>query len=106
MLRRSGSGQDTCEVSGGILLKKRIRPTTRNTNSLMIYRRCDEAGKKDIAVAGLYPDFLSQKEQTITDIMGAILKQVCRGGVQGYLREELKGGNGCLVVEGCSIRVV
>ena len=46
------------------------------------------------------------KQQTIADIMGAILKrQVCRGGVPDYLREELKGVNGCLVVEGCNIRV-
>ena len=54
----------------------------------MIDSLCDQAGKEDIAAVGLYFDFLAQQEQTITNIMGAILKQlVGRGGIPDYLRE-------------------
>ena len=54
----------------------------------MIDSLCDQAGKEDIAVVGLYCDFLTQQEQTTTNIMGAILKQlVGRGGIPDYLRE-------------------
>ena len=53
----------------------------------------DQAGKDNAAVAGLYCDFLLQKEQTITNVMGAILKQlVGRGGIPNYLREAFQKG--------------
>ena len=42
----------------------------------MIDSLCDQAKKEVIAVAGLYYDFLAQREQTITNVMGAILKQL------------------------------
>jgi len=93
LLREPGSGQDISEVSGEILWKGRIPLTVRNTSSLVIDSLCDQAGKEDIAVAGLYCDFLSQQEQTITNIMGAILKQlVSRGGITDYLREAFQKG--------------
>ena len=44
----------------------------------MIDRLCDQAGGKDIAVVGLYCDFLSQQEQSTTNMLGAILKQLSR----------------------------
>jgi len=67
--------------------------TTRNTSSLVIDSLCDQAGKDNAAVAGLYCDFLLQKEQTITNVMGAILKQlVGRGGIPNYLREAFQKG--------------
>jgi len=54
---------------------------------------CDQAGKQDIAVAGLYCDFLSQHDQTIANIMGAILKQlVRRGGIPDHVRKAFKTG--------------
>ena len=54
----------------------------------MIDSLCDRAAEEDIAVAGLYCDFLAQQEQTVTNIMGAILKQlVGRGDVQEDLRK-------------------
>ena len=54
----------------------------------MIDSLCDRAGKEDIAVAGLYCDFLSQQDQTVSNIMGAVLKQlVGRGDIPSYLRE-------------------
>jgi len=48
---------------------------------------CDESGEEGIAVAGFYCDFRDQQEQTTTNIMGAILKQlVTRGGVLGHVQ--------------------
>ena len=88
MLRESGSGQDISEVRGGILWKKRTLLTDRKTSSLVIDNLCDRAGEEDIAVAGLYCDFLSQQEQTINNIIRAVLKQlVGRGDTPSYLRE-------------------
>ena len=59
----------------------------------MIDSLCDQAGKSGIAVVGMYCDFLAQQEQTTTNIMGAILKQlVGRGGVPDYLREAFQKG--------------
>ena len=54
----------------------------------MIDSLCDQGGEENIAVAAFYCDFLSQQEQTINNIVGAILKQlVSRGGVTKGLRE-------------------
>ena len=59
----------------------------------MIDSLCDRAQEDNIAVAGLYCDFLSQQEQTTTNIMGAILKQlVSRGGIPDHLREAFQKG--------------
>ena len=67
--------------------------TVRNTSSLVIDSLCDWAEEENIAVAGLYCDFLAQQEQTITNIMGAILKQlVGREGIPKYLQEAFKKG--------------
>ena len=54
MLRESGSGQDTSEVGGWILLKKRLLLTAGHSSSLVIDRLCDEAGKEGLAVAWSY----------------------------------------------------
>ena len=45
----------------------------------MIDRLCDEAGEESLAVAWLYIDYLSQEEQTVTNILGAILKRLVGG---------------------------
>jgi len=67
--------------------------TARNTSSLVIDSLCDQAGDGDIAVAGLYCDFLTQQEQTITNIMGVILKQlVGRGDIPKDVREAFQKG--------------
>ena len=67
--------------------------TARNTSSLVIDNLCDEAKKEDIAVACLYYDFLAQKEQTITNMMGAILKQlVGKGGIPENVRKAFEEG--------------
>jgi len=49
---------------------------------------CDRAEEENIAIAGLYCDFLARQEQTTINIMGAILKQlVGRGDVPKDVRE-------------------
>jgi len=77
-----------------------------NPSSLVIDKLCDQAGDGDIAVAGFYCDFLTQQEQTVTNMIGAILKQVAgRGGIPKDIRKAfLKakrefGGRGPLLAE-------
>jgi len=54
---------------------------------------CDQARKEDITVVCLYCDFLAQREQTITSMVGTILGQlVGRGDIPIYLREEFQEG--------------
>ena len=72
----------------------------------MIDSLCDKAKKEYIAVAVFYCDFLSQQEQSITNIMGAILRQlVAKGGVPDYLRKAFQeaqteiGGRGLRLAE-------
>ena len=50
--------------------------TARYTSSLVIDRLCDQAMDEDIAVAYLYCDYLAHQEQTTTNMMGAVLKQL------------------------------
>ena len=45
----------------------------------MIDRLCDEAGEEGPVVAWLYIDYLAQEEQTVTNMMGAILKRLIGG---------------------------
>jgi len=93
LLRESRSRQDIPVVSRNILWKKWILLTARNTSSLVIDSLCDQAETEDIAVAGLYCDFLSQQEQTIANVMGAIMKQLGgRVGIPDYLREAFQKG--------------
>ena len=63
----------------------------------------DHSRKENIAVTGFYYDFLAQQEHTITNVMGAILKQLVgrgRGGSPNGLREAFQqakdefGGSG------------
>jgi len=72
----------------------------------VIDRLCDQAGGEDIAVTGLYCDFLAQQEQTTTNMIGAILKQlVGRGDIPKEVREAFQkakkefGGRGLLLAE-------
>ena len=48
----------------------------KNTSSLVVDRLCDQPSDVPVAVTCLYYDFLVQNEQSITDTMGAILKQL------------------------------
>jgi len=72
----------------------------------VIDRLCDHAGDEDVAVTGLYCDFLAQQEQTVTNMIGAILKQlVGRGDIPKEVREAFQkakkefGGRGLLLAE-------
>ena len=57
----------------------------------MIDYLCDEADKGDIAIAMFYCDFHGQQEQTTTNIMGAILRQlVARGEMLEYVQSAFK----------------
>jgi len=67
---------------------------------------CDQGWEENIAVAAFYCDFLSQQEQTINNIVGAILKQlVGRGEIAEGLREAFQkakkelGGRGPRLVD-------
>ena len=93
MLRESGSWQNIWEVPGGILSAKGIWLTAGNTSSLVIDSLCDQAEKEDIAVACLYYDFLAQQEQTVINVMGAVLKQLIgRCDILNYLRKAFQDG--------------
>ena len=76
MFRESGSGQDLSEVSGRILSKKQISQTARNTSSLVIDSIRDRASSEDLAVGWLYCDHESKNQQTVTDMIGAILRSL------------------------------
>ena len=72
----------------------------------MIDSLCDRAEEENIAVAGLYCDFLSHQEQTIPNIIGAILKQLAgRGDIPDCVREAFQkakkelGGRGPRLAE-------
>jgi len=54
----------------------------------MIDNLHDQARGGEIAVVGIYCDFLAQQEQSTTNILGAILKQLTnRGGIPEHIRE-------------------
>ena len=60
----------------------------------MIDKLCDQIKRGDIVVACLYYDFLDQQEQTITNVVGAILKQLVsrKDDIPNYLREAFQQG--------------
>ena len=71
----------------------RISLTARHTSSLVIDSLYDQAREGDIAVAGLYCDFLLQQEQTTINMMGAISKElVRRGGIPAHVRKAFRVG--------------
>ena len=47
-----------------------------NISSLVVDHLCDEPGEETIVAAGFYCDYRDQHDQTTTNIMGAILKQL------------------------------
>jgi len=50
-----------------------------DASSLVVDRLCDWAGGRDAAVACFYFDFAAQKEQSPTNILSSLLKQVVGG---------------------------
>ena len=53
--------------------------TSRDFSSLVIDSLCDQARGRDATVACFYFDFATQKEQTTTNVLGALLKQLVCG---------------------------
>ena len=60
-------------------------------SSLVIDSLCDQAEGKEVAVVGLYYDFHAQQEQSTTNILGAILKQLAnRGEIPEHTRKAFR----------------
>ena len=74
-----------------------ISLTTRNTSSLVIDTLHEQVNKENIAVVILYCDYQEQHQQTTTNMIGSILKQlVAKGRIPGPVRERLiKAKNEC-----------
>jgi len=48
--------------------------TSRDVSSLVVDSLCDQAKERNLAVSCFYFDFASQKEQSPTSMLGALLK--------------------------------
>jgi len=53
--------------------------TSYDVSSSVIDSLCDQAGRRNVSVACFYFDFAARDEQSPTNAMGALLKQVVRG---------------------------
>ena len=53
--------------------------TCSDTSSLVVDKLCDTAGERNIAVSCCYIDFAAREEQTPTNILGSLLKQIIGG---------------------------
>ena len=70
---------------------KKLSLTASNISSLVIDDLCDGPCEEEIAIAMFYCDFRDRQEQTTTNIMGAILKQlVAIGGVLEGVQKAFK----------------
>jgi len=62
---------------------------------------CDQAQGEDVAIAGVYCNFLAQGEQSAINLLGAILKQlITRGGISEHMREAFQKAK--KLFSGCS----
>jgi len=61
--------------------------TGRDVSSLVVDRLCDQARGQNMAVACFYFDFAVQKEQSATNVLGSLLKQIVSG--MGAIPEEI-----------------
>jgi len=66
--------------------------TAENSSSLVIDRLCDQAREEDIAIAWLYCDYNVQQEQTVVNIMGAILKRLVGREIPEGIRKAFREG--------------
>jgi len=67
--------------------RKRRVLTSRGVSSLVIDSLCDQAGGQNISVACFYFDFAAQKDQSPTNMLGALLRQLVAG--LGEVPEEI-----------------
>jgi len=78
-----------------------------NTSSLVVDRLCDKAKSQNTAVACFYVDFASREEQSPTNMLGSLLKQIVGGleKIPDEIRETFRdykkviGGRGLRVPE-------
>jgi len=56
-------------------------------SSLVVDRLCDQTGGHDSAVTCFYSDFAARKEQSATNMLGSLLKQMVSG--RGKVPEEI-----------------
>ena len=59
--------------------QKTVVLTCSGTSSLVIDKLCDTAGERNVAVSCFYVDFATREEQTPTNILGSLLKQIVGG---------------------------
>jgi len=59
--------------------QKTVVLTCSGTSSLVIDKLCDTAGERNVAVSCFYVDFAAREEQTPTNILGSLLKQIVGG---------------------------
>ena len=50
--------------------------TSRDNSSLVVDRLCDQASEQNTAVSCFYLDFAARKEQSATNVLGSLLKQL------------------------------
>jgi len=53
--------------------------TSRDGSSLVVDRLCDQASEQNTAVSCFYLDFAARKEQSVTNVLGSLLKQMVDG---------------------------
>jgi len=53
--------------------------TSSDASSLVVDRLCDKAREENIAVACFYVDFAAREEQSPTNMLGSLLKQIVGG---------------------------
>ena len=78
---------------------KRISLTPGYASSLVIDSLCDQAMEEDLVVAWLYCDYNSQQEQTVINMMGAILKRLVGREIPEDIRKAFKEGRRPLLAD-------
>ena len=79
--------------------------TNRNVSSLVVDELCNEEAGQNTAVTCFYFDFAARKEQSVTSMLGSVLKQIVNGlekipeEILGVFQEQKKvvGGRGLLL---------
>jgi len=73
--------QSARPISGETILEenKVIVLTSSDASSLVVDRLCDKAREENIAVACFYVDFAAREEQSPTNMLGSLLKQIVGG---------------------------
>src|SRR5947209_284406 len=90
------------QVSGRLILgntgdreRKPTLLTTYNFSSLVM--DYFHSGRQDVTVAGLYCDYPGRNEQTISNMLGALLKQLVGSGIiPEAIRQAFEAGKGHL----------